>query len=1304
MMCRLRKKCVRYISVFLAVILAVVSCSIGFFTYAKNKTVDISKNILDSILEDRYWIIETLAEGNIENNPYAAVNTSATGETIMKEVLTNYQNDKAFKTLVDAMDTYANTGQKLVDVADDVLSVFDEWFGEGNTVDDLVASTDELKYESILNDVLQTDYTSSWGDTLFAQNMDLENLKQKANVFNKLSSYQKNLADYLNMSLSDSSAIVFYNPNDIQYASYQITLQDYVDHLLSAYGTDLESYLNTVIDIPGLEGNEALEKKIISVGALGMISLYEQAVMPETSANIDDIFYDGMFDDTMKILNGAGKALNIVNKSMDYAILLEALQSQKNTTVSAMNRVASNTSDDDLAKVLNNYADLVNSQGDTMTLGYETITNYLRNNSAVTNIVKDMIVKQAPKLIEAAVKKFGGAQGLVLQNGIASALSKAGAIISIAVWVADQTTGIQDTAKKIYLCKYIDRIINEVALTLQDDLITYTLNPTEENAQKVLADLEFLKELRLYGEKCAYGSMCAQMDSWVGLLLGGGDTRDYLDKRYQASIDTYLGCSLFSQTYNQISLSKGDVLSIIMEDVDGKDYCTATWKKAGGGQVSFAEADLRLLGGLDLNGATLNIFSADQGLYLPLVKNDTDGGKINIYCDNVAFGEISNTASLDIEFFKNVHELEITDAIANSGTLRITSANTQTKLTVYDVTNSKSLSLSGVDLYAKGAVNNSGAVEGNVYLCGDGTLGYENAYFGVKQQTVTGDGTFSDVCFENALSEGVLLSGNMTVTDTVSNTSTRVKNTTNLILTNSCHVVNDTLHAGATLKDYTSAQPLTFNDVVCVSGNVALSSPCIFNDTLSLASNCTELSQNGVTVKGDLMIEGGVLTGESNIDLRGNLAVNTESAVISSLRLCGLQSQTVNGDSFTVGTLINNNHSVGGVTFNTTVNVTQHLDNNAFPVSKNGQNIVLTGNAVAANNRVNTSVSAKDWTCTEDLTVNGNLYTSGQITVSSGTDLSVQDYSQASGSLALESGSTLNCKKSFYNCGTTENAGTLNVKEDSVLKGALNGGTFNTNGDVKASAAFAPDILYFNNSSPQAFTNSAETAVKTLQIDNNSKSGFTVGSVINVSEQFTNNCKHLINPQNIVLVDDGGYDNPAENAGDVQTSGAMTVKQGETLVIDGDLNLRSGALLTVPNGGNLIVKGHLTGTSAGITVENGGSVTVTDYLNLSSTALNVSGDITVKNDAVLSSCTVDSFGTLCLFGDLNAKSCTWKNANLSFVGQTPQVISGNDITANRLLVENRSKSGVTFETKVNYQSLDTGSSVINGSNNLIEIS
>lgn len=1312
----------RLLSVFMAVSIVVTSCCIGLFANAQDKHMDINKKMLDSILSDRYWIVETLADGNITNNPYAVVNPNVTSDTIMDEVLINYQNDKAFKTLVDAMEIYSNSGDYLSGLTDDVISVFENWFGDMDSVDDVVSSTEELKYESILNEVLITDYTSSWGDTLFDQNMNFENLKQKAEIFNKLSSYQTALKDLYGLSFADSSSIMIYNPGDATFNSYQIDIEEYVGHFLDAYSQDLETYLNSVIEIPSLEGNDALKKKIMAVGALAMVSLYEKTVAPETSQSLDELFYTGMFDDTMKVLNAAGKSLNIANKSMEYAILLEALQSQKNSTVDVMNRISVTTTDEDLQKVLNSYADLVNSQGDEQTLAYEVITDYLSNNAVITNIVQNKISQQGPKIIEAAAEKFGGAKGLVLQNAIASALSTASAVVSLSVWVADQTTGIEDTAKKIYICKYLDKIITEVTKTFKNDLNNYYSSRTDENAQKVLSDLQFLKALRLYGEKSAYGSMCSQMDSWIGILLGGGETLEYLQDRYQGSIDVLLGCALFPQTYSKMSLAEGDVLTILDRNIDGKNYCIADLTKQNGEKIYFAEADLRLMGGIDLNGATLNVSSAGNGFYLPLIDNDNDNSKINVFCNNVAFGEINNSAILNIKI-NNTEAIEVTDIIQNSGTLNVVNNSGESRITAYDIANLSKINFSNTSLYVKGTLNNSGSISGKVHICGESSLGYNNAYFKMEMQAIKGYGTYTDIYFENNHKKGVLLLDSFTVTDFVSNTDKRIQNSVNLTLTDNCIIENGYLNSGATLKNFTSSQAVTFNGEVNSAGEVALQSECVFNDSLIISEDCTSLSQSGVTVKGDLFLNGGSISGLGAVNLRGNFSANTDSPVINNLQLCGLQSQIIDSNSeLTVNTLVNNNKSVGGVTFDCTVYVTKSLDNNVIPACKNGKNIILTGDAVVIGNKINTSVSAKDWNMNSDLEIKGTLYAAGNINLLSGVHLDLNDYYQTSGNLILADDAQISCKNSFYNAAVTNSNGIINVTEDSVIDSSFSGGIFNTSGDISATADFAPDTLNFDSSNPQSFSNSAQTQVKVLNINNDSKSGFNVGSIIYVSDQFINNCKNLINSQNIILTDDCAYLNQNGEVGNLNISGDITVNAGESLVVNGDVNLKSGGSITVENGAQLIINGHINAGNGYINAFNDSSITVNEYVDLNSTTLNINenaemnindyiqfssanlninGILTVKSDAKLISCIVDSNGVMNLYGDLNSDSCTWNNANISFIGQTPQVVSGSAVNVNDLIIDNASKSGVTFESKVNYNMLDSGNSVVNGRNNLI---
>lgn len=1442
----------KIVSILISISIIITSCSVAFYAKATND-VDVNVKLLESLLNDRKWVIETLEKGILDNNPYNIVNTSATSETLLDEVLQNYKNDAAFKTLVDAMDIYANKGDYMSGITDSVLDLFG---GNSDAANKVVASTDELKYESILNEVLKTDYYSSWGDTLFEENMNLEKLRQQSKMLKKLRAYQTVLKDHIGMNYGDSNAIIVYDPNDTVTADYKLNIQDYVGHFLDAYQEDLEKYLNNVVSIPSVDNNESLKKKIVSVGALAAVSLYERTVIPETSYDLDDMYYDGMYDDTMAILKGAGKVLKIANKTTDCAILLEALQSQKNATVKTMTRIEKNTSDKDLATVFNNYSDLINSAGDKKTLAYETVTNYLRNENTVTNIISTGCKKGMNKIVEESAKKYVNAKTVVLANSIANAAE----IVSITVWVADMATGIEQTAKKIYECKYLKKIINEAVKTYRNDLAIYNKNKTDANAEKVLADLDFLKMLRLYGEKCAYGSMSAQMESVIGQVLGGGQTKEYLDRRYQGMIDTFLGCTFAPVSNNEFNLSKGDVLNLRAESINGKKILCADLNKKNGNIISFAEADMRLLGGINLNGATINIFDNNLGVYLPIINNSVDGSQINVYSDNVVFGTINNSSNLSIEIKRADKNFKVAEAINNSGNLRLSNELSNSQINIYNLNNSGLINMSNCKLDCYGTAYNNGIINGMVNICFGNQL-FTNSYYIVQSQIIGGNGQYTDLEISNSTKEGIKVNGTQTVTNSINNTKCRLRSGERIFLTGNCSIYNNRLKNPVSLKDFSSTAPITFDGNVYLNGTVSLAGKCLFSDGLEATLNLTTFTlKNDANVKGDMLYTSGVINGSSFLKLHGDLDVTASNPTISNLELVGRLSQQINSSSsLNIDNFINKNSSVGGVILNSQINILNSLQINSFGKIKNGKNIFLTNNAFVKGETLNGDISSKNWVCNTSPQINGTLYAVGDLTVLPNMNLNVKSYNQSSGSLVIDKGSTLNCNEYFAQSGTTTNNGTINVKDDSIISGELKGGKFYTKGDLNVSSSFAPDELIFeskiaqnfndsssakvkklqlNNSSKdgisfnnpltvteelqvldnniingkniiltgkavvdgeklngsisakdwecssplnvkdtlyangninildslyvhagnynqtsgsliigdktnlnidnifvqsgtttnkgtinvvddsvisaelnggnfitkgdieasasfkpnaltfdskvgQRFYNSSSTTVDDLAINNSSKSGFDVGSVINVNKSFTNNCLNLKNGKNIVLSSSALYINKGNLQTDMSVSGEYTVDAEQGLIINGNLNLASGATFTVPKDAKVVVKGSVISSSAKINVENGGYMQINDSLSSSSDVITVSGDMCVKGDAMISSSTVNAIGLMSFMGDLDVSSGTWNKPNVSFNGKVPQTVNGSAFSVNDLTASNKSKTGIKFYSNIN---------------------
>jgi len=104
-----------------------------------------------------------------------------------------------------------------------------------------------------------------------------------------------------------------------------------------------------------------------------------------------------------------------------------------------------------------------------------------------------------------------------------------------------------------------------------------------------------------------------------------------------------------------------------------------------------------------------------------------------------------------------------------------------------------------------------------------------------------------------------------------------------------------------------------------------------------------------------------------------------------------------------------------------------------------------------------------------------------------------------------------------------------------------------------------------------------------------------------------------------------------------------------------------------------------------------------------SDTLNIGGDLTVKGDSKITSSVINADGLITFKGDLNSSNCTWNNPNIAFDSKLPQTVGGSAINADKLIVNNQCRLGITFNCKVNYYGdLFSEGSVINGQSNLVQ--
>ena len=147
------------------------------------------------------------------------------------------------------------------------------------------------------------------------------------------------------------------------------------------------------------------------------------------------------------------------------------------------------------------------------------------------------------------------------------------------------------------------------------------------------------------------------------------------------------------------------------------------------------------------------------------------------------------------------------------------------------------------------------------------------------------------------------------------------------------------------------------------------------------------------------------------------------------------------------------------------------------------------------------------------------------------------------------------------------------------------------------------------------------------------------------------------------------------------------------------MKVKSGAVITVEQGAVLEIKRMAVSASSTFNVEDGGTLIINDYLDSSADTFNVNGKMKIKGDAKMSQSVVNADGEIVFLGDLNVSAGTWNNPNISLCGKLPQTVSGSQINVGNLTLDNPSKKGITFNSKVNYYGLlSKNATVINESN------
>lgn len=1331
----------------IAVVLSIVASLLTFNIYSSAATSYVSPNmaILENILYgDRQFVVDTLIGTNYKTdfstNPHALVNNIGDENAMMDNVLSQYRNENdpnykpSYKIAVDIMEKVYNGDDYVQHATDwvtsfaaDLLSIFSS---DAQTVmDDLTYSVGELQYESILKEVLATDYTSSDGTTLSTKEIELENLE-------RLDKGLKNLKDFASFFKADASA------NHMNDDTFDDRM-DYYNKFLIPYTDSVESVLGSFADIQGTDDAEDLAAFIT---ALAMVSQMDRFESANSEISSDIVYYAPTFfvdDDTLGIVKSASSSISTISKTLSTYMFINSIGTQKEAVGDTLTRMSDNSKNAELNSILNTFANEVGEAGNAKLMGYESLMQYLRNAGAV-NEFGDWAIDKVSGKVSPYVEKFicenldmawEYSNAGLAQTAASTILAKATNVAGISSWCADKTMSFGDTCKKTYELKYLEKIIKVAVDTYNKDVQTYLSNKTEENAENVLDDLLMIQKLRLRGETVAYKMTEGQWNSPLGRLLANGTLNkdetliSYLNDAYQYRVDAIIGASAMPFTSNSLTVNDGERLTIYYNESMGGLYGNLT--TSNNSMRGIGELEYRISSGIYVNsgGEVLMLLDGNPNAYIPYITNNGGtvifGGNTNIseYTQNngvTALGANTsyiNSLHLNGGTIKSVQRDNLScKYLDNSG------GTATLEIPVYCENLSVKGNINGSTVYLKGDSDGGGGVIQN--LCVSGS----------SSQNLSGTINATNLVYNNTGT--VKQEGTIYVSGTVENVSSKIQNGQNTILKSTGTIVGSYYNSSITLDGVTTNNDIEFGEKLYTTGNTTLNN-CTINK-LFHHSNGTLSLLGDIYACDDVYFSDTVKQGVNLFELKGDLYPVGNNISLGNLKVCGKIPQKINNRLNLYG--FNNENNIE-LCLNSEITVSGPVRSIKKPI--NSQNIILTESAYFVDDTYYGDITLIGLNGSLPKKLIGTAYISGN--VSQSRDTKCSSIELLSGSFTINDsdikissklnilGGTLLCEDSsitipnsinlskgkieLINTNLTLN-GVLNTANgtelifdentvltlfDTNLDSNVNSeGTINLKGDFYNNGTINIKNFIISSSLP---TTISGNAIHTENLDINSKNYITVNNKIYFKNSYQTNGK-IINEDNII------YSNENTSNEDVTYSGLLKINGN--LVIDGNtINAQKGLYiengnLIIKNGGKLITT-KLTTVNCNITIESQGEIEVNGKTNISGTSSNsvvidesakalfnklsiihsvsdisVNGELVWGGDVSLTSTTLSGNGTISLLGDLNGQSLNInKPQNFKIIGKLPQKISAYGANFENLTIYNPTKGGVAFSDMVN---------------------
>ena len=611
----------------LLVVVSVLTCTfLGLRVNAA--TTKPSVATLESLLNNRAWVLDTIVDGDYTTHPMNDVNPLGVEsfDSYATYSYTKIAEHPAMQAFISAVYFLYNGGDLMTDwlikqpwssIREMATSLNieapeeqpEEINGIIQAISDACVSitktTKEKYYDAILKGIFNTEYDSEYY-SLDDEEIYLSEIRNLFGVADKISSMKSTLSSWIG---TGSDALSEYQNWYIHrfLPDYEGSITDY----LNAYSKEIER----AACLSGEYTVEEMNELKSWTDATQLVSIY-QAYEADEDNLIDwtkSVQAATVLDKASDVLSAIGKTTDFVNGIYENYILLEALQYQKESSINVLDRLFNQTNSAKLRLSLRSIYNLMHSEYNNLTALYCATRDFIEDQDIIHDLASDTVKKAANNNI---IKR----NSMKTAKFCSSAVS-ALAILDIGLTIADRCTGIEETANKYFQIKLALDLIEDMQAVYYSDLAAYQADKTEENAQTVLDDLLFLKKTRLYVTKMVYDSGAAQVGSWIFQIFADDATEAQWKKDYQDQIHILLSATISPIASAPLSITADQLW------IDTSTDCAKVYQD--GETYYILEASKRFLNGLIFHGNTLRFYGGGAFYTSLLQTNVTDSVTIS---------------------------------------------------------------------------------------------------------------------------------------------------------------------------------------------------------------------------------------------------------------------------------------------------------------------------------------------------------------------------------------------------------------------------------------------------------------------------------------------------------------------------------------------------------------------------------------------------------------------------------------------------------------------------------------------------